>query len=164
MDSLVLGILAAWAVRSPSAAPVLNFLTLRWKGCLLGGAVLLGGLALRHPLEGSADLALYGYLLIAMEFSLLILVVVKFKPRRLNRILEMRLLTSLGRHSYFIYLWHALLGVSVIRWICGADFVLDSPGGVAAVAVAVAVTWGAAIVSWKWFEGPIVACGHRQSY
>jgi peptidoglycan/LPS O-acetylase OafA/YrhL len=164
MDALALGILAAWAVRRPSASPILRYVSLYWRRGLLAGAVLLAGLAARRPLQGSADLGLYGYLLISMEFSLLVFVVAKIRPKFLNRFLEARFLTSLGRHSYFIYLWHVLLGASVIRWISGPVFVLDSFGGVAVVALAAAVTWVAALASWKWFEGPIVELGHRHAY
>jgi peptidoglycan/LPS O-acetylase OafA/YrhL len=164
MDPLALGILAAWAARDRAAEPFIAHLSLHWRFWVLAGAALLCGLVVRHPAPGSADLVLFGYILIAAEFALVVLVVAKVKPNVLNRVLESRFLVSLGRLSYFIYLWHSLVGDMLFRLVCGPSFVLDSMGSAAVVALAVALTWGASLVSWKWFEGPIVSWGHRHAY
>lgn len=164
MDSLALGVLAAWAVRSEAAEPFFRRLGARWRTWLLLGLGLLGGLDLMQPQQGSPKLALFGYSLIAMVFTLIVLIVAKLRPPGLTRWLELKPLVHLGRHSYFIYLWHGLLGGALIRWIGGPDFTLNSLGGLGLVALAVGATWAAAAASWRWFEGPLVAWGQRHTY
>ncbi len=164
MDALALGVLAAWAVRSAAAEPFFRRLGARWRAWLVAALGVLGGLDLLQPSQGSPTLALFGYLLIAMVFTLIVLIVAKVQPPALRRWLELRPLVHLGRHSYFIYLWHGLLGGSLIRWIGGPDFTLNSLAGLGLVALAVGATWAAAAASWKWFEGPLVAWGQRHTY
>jgi peptidoglycan/LPS O-acetylase OafA/YrhL len=164
MDALALGFLAAWAVRSPGAAPFLRSLGAHWRACLLAGAGLFVGLALLRPPEGSMNLALFGYLLIAAVMALVLLVAAAFRPPQLARLLEFGPLAALGRHSYFVYLWHPLIGGTIIALLGGGGFVLDSWTGAGLVALAVAATWAAAVLSWKWFEAPIIARAHRTAY
>jgi peptidoglycan/LPS O-acetylase OafA/YrhL len=164
MDALALGVLAAWAVRSEAAAPFLDRLAVHWRTWLVLGISLLGGLNLLQPELGSLALTFFGYLLIAMVFALVVVIVSKVRPAGLNRILEAGPLVHLGRHSYFVYLWHGLVGAVLIRWLGGPHFTLNSFAGAGLVVLVLGVTWSAAAVSWKWFEGPIVAWSHRKSY
>jgi peptidoglycan/LPS O-acetylase OafA/YrhL len=164
MDTLALGVLAAWAVRSDAAGMFFTRLGAHWRAGLALALALLAGVDLLQPSQGSRSLALYGYLLIAMAFTLIVLIVAQVRPPGLNRLLAARPLAHLGRHSYFIYLWHGLLGGGLIRWIGGPDFTVHSPAGVGIVALATGATWGAAAASWKWFEGPLVAWGRRHPY
>jgi peptidoglycan/LPS O-acetylase OafA/YrhL len=164
MDALALGVLVAWIVRSEAAGRWVLRIGSRWPGWLVLALAFLAAVDLQQPSLGSRTLALYGYLMIAMAFALIVLIVAQVRPPALNRFLESRPLAHLGRHSYFIYLWHGLLGGALIRWLGGPDFTLNTAAGVAIVALAVAATWGAATVSWRWFEGPIVAWGRRHAY
>jgi peptidoglycan/LPS O-acetylase OafA/YrhL len=164
MDCLALGVLVAWAVRCDATGRFLVILGAHWRGGFALALAALAGVDLLQPSQGSRSLALYGYLLIAMAFALIVLIVAQARPPALNRLLEARPLAHLGRHSYFIYLWHGLLGGGLIRWLGGPDFTLDSLSGVGIVALAVGATWAAAAASWKWFEGPLVAWGRRHPY
>ena len=164
MDALAFGVLAAWAVRSEAAAAFIDRLAVHWRTWLALGISLLGGLNLLQPEQGSLVLLLFGYLLIATVFAMMVVIVAKVRPAGLNRILEVGPLVNLGRHSYFVYLWHGLVGAVLIRWLGGPDFTLNSFTGAGIVALVLGVTWSAAVVSWKWFEGPIVAWSHRKSY
>lgn len=164
MDALALGVLAAWAVRNEAAEPFFVRLGAHWRTWLVLALALLGGLGLMQPSWGSPALALFGYLLIAMVFTLVILIVAKLRPPGLCRFLALRPLAHLGRHSYFIYLWHGLLGGILIHWVAGPDFTLNTLSGFGIVALAVGATWAAAAASWKWFEGPLVAWGQRRTY
>lgn len=164
MDGLALGVLIAWAVRAPTARPFFAWLAAHWKSLGTLGAVALGALALLRPADGSPVLCLFGYALIALVFALIVAIVAGVRPTGLNRLLSARPLTHLGRHSYFVYLWHALIGLWVVRKLGGSNFVLNNVAGAAIVIAAILVTWIAAAVSWKFFEGPLVAWGHRHSY
>jgi len=164
MDALSLGVLAAWAVRSEAAGPFFKRLAAHWRTWLALALALLGGLDLLQAPQGSPALALFGYLMIAMVFTLIVLIVARLRPPGLVRCLEFRPLVHLGRHSYFIYLWHGLLGGALIRWLGGPDFTLNSFAGLGLAALALGATWAAAAASWKWFEGPLVGWGQRRSY
>lgn len=164
MDALALGAWVAWAVRSDAAHPFFDGLRSAWKLWLASGLVLLCGLALLRPAEGSPVMALAGYPLMASVFALAVAILSGLRPPGLSRFLESRPLVHLGRHSYFIYLWHTLLGGALIRWLGGPNFILNSPHTLGVVLLAVAATWIAAAASWKWLEGPLVAWGHQHAY
>jgi peptidoglycan/LPS O-acetylase OafA/YrhL len=164
MDALSLGVLLAWAVRNQVARPFFARLGVHWGVWLSCGLSSLVLLSLLVPREGSPILCLFGYTLLSTVFALIVAIVAGVRPPTLNRLLASRPLAHLGRHSYFIYLWHALIGIGIIRWLGGANFVLTSPAGVAIVALAIAATWMAATISWKYFEGPLVAWSQRQTY
>jgi peptidoglycan/LPS O-acetylase OafA/YrhL len=164
MDALALGVLVAWTVREKPQGSFWGHFWRHWRLCLASCFVLLCGLDLLQPSFGSPVLSLVGYPLIAVTFAIIILIVVSLRPRVLCSVLESRPLVHLGRHSYFIYMWHGLLGGVLIRWIGGPDFVLNSLAGLGLVAFAIGATWAASIASWKWLEGPILAWGQRQAY
>lgn len=164
MDALALGVLVAWAVRSDAAVPVFARLGKTWPRWLAFGLALLAALDLLQPREGSPALAFVGYLAIAAVFALVVAVVAKVRPAVLVRCLELPPLVHIGRRSYFVYLWHGLLGGVLIEWLGGHDFTLNSLSGLGVVVLAVAATWAAATASWRWFESPIVALGRSFRY
>ena len=164
MDALALGALVAWAMRHPEAQPFFFRLGRHWRGCLAGTLAAFAAMAVLRPAESSPFLCLAGYTLLAAGFALIIAIVAGARPAGLNRLLAAAPLAHLGRHSYFVYLWHALLGAGIIRYLGGASFVLNSLSAAAIIALAIAATWGAAALSWRFLEGPLVAWGHRQSY
>lgn len=164
MDALALGVLVAWIVRNAAARAFLAMLARRWKLGLTAGLAGLAMLTLQRPADGDATLCLYGYALLAVFFALLVAMVAAVRPPWLCRLLSCRPLAHLGRHSYFIYLWHTVIGVTVIRWLGGPHFLLNSYVALGIVTLAAVVTWGAAIMSWNFFEGPLVAWSHRFRY
>jgi peptidoglycan/LPS O-acetylase OafA/YrhL len=168
MDALALGVLVAWAVRDPHARQFVQQLWARRRpaviGCLVVGGIALMHLCLQRPSSGSPALCLYGYTLIATLCAALLLIVAELQPPSLVRALSFRPLVHLGRHAYFVYLVHPLLGVGLIRVLGGPNFALNSWPALGTVILGIAATWGAAVLSWKYFEGPLVAVGQRHSY
>jgi peptidoglycan/LPS O-acetylase OafA/YrhL len=164
MDSLALGALLAWAVRAPAARPFFVRLQTTWSLWLAGALALVTMLALSRPVQGGPLLVHLGYSLINVCFGLLVAIVVAVRPAGLNRLLALAPLAHLGRHSYFIYLWHVLIGWSIIQWLGGSGFFLKTLAGAGLVLLAVSATWLAAIVSWKYFESPLLRLAHRTGY
>ncbi len=164
MDGLALGLLAAWAVRAEAAKPALKRLAVRWRQFLAIGALGLAALTLLRPAAGGFTLCVWGYSFLSFFFAGLILIAHSVQPRSVSRLLTWVPLTHLGRCSYFIYLWHAIIGVTVIRWLGGTPFEVRSPSDVAVVAAAIAATWFAATLSWRYLEAPLIAWGHRRAY
>ncbi len=164
MDELALGVLIAWAVRAKVAQSFFAELATRWKfwlACAASGPAIL---TLQRSGGGDFTYCLYGYTLLAMFFALLVAVVAGVRPVPFGRLLTLRPLVHLGRHSYSVYLWHPLIGVGVIRGLGGEHFTLNSVDGFGIVILAVASTWAAAAISWKYFEGPLVSWGQKHVY
>jgi peptidoglycan/LPS O-acetylase OafA/YrhL len=164
MDALAAGALVAWLIRQQAAGPALAHLRRHGQSWLTVAALPAAGLTLLWPREGGAVLAGGGYTLLAAGFALVVLISVAGQPRWLGRVLRLAPLVRLGRHSYFLYLWHGLLGAGLIRWLGGPDFLLDSPPNLLVPAVALGATWLAAVVSWRWFETPFLRWGRRHAY
>lgn len=164
MDALAWGALVAWAVRAPEARAFfarLQSTWLFWLGCC---AALLLALTATRSSPGSTLQSYLGYTVVSISFALLVAITVTVRPKLLNRFLALPALTHLGRHSYFVYLWHVLIGLNVIRWLGGPDFVLNTPTGLLVVFGSIAATWLAAVISWKYFEAPLLKLGHRTGY
>lgn len=164
MDGLALGVLVAWAVRSPTVLPFFGWLGRWWKPLLGLALAALIGLALLRPADGSPVLCLLGYTLLAVVFAFIIAVIAGARPPGFVRLLACAPLAHLGRHSYFVYLWHALIGASLIRALGGPHFALNTLVGAALVMLSIGVTWASAVVSWRFFESPLVSWGRRHSY
>lgn len=164
MDLLAAGALVAWLLRSGRGHAAVQWLGRRWVGVVAAIAALLGVLASNRALIGAPSLAWYGYSLITLCFATLVLLVAGARPPGLCRLLAWPPLVHLGRHSYFVYLWHMLIGFTLINAVGGPGLVLDSPRSVLVIALGIAATWAAAAVSWRYFEGPLVTLGHRLHY
>jgi peptidoglycan/LPS O-acetylase OafA/YrhL len=164
MDELALGVLIAWAVRTTTTGQFLARLAKRWPlwlACAACGPVLL---TFQRAAGGDRAFCLYGFSALAVFYALLVATVAGARPQILIRLLAWLPLVHLGRHSYFVYLWHPLIGVGVIRWLGGEAFALVSLPAAGVVALAVATTWAAAALSWRYFEGPLVAIGQSHPY
>jgi peptidoglycan/LPS O-acetylase OafA/YrhL len=164
MDSLALGILGSWVARTGEDGSARRWLERRWRAAMGASLAALLCLAALRPAEGSMLMAAAGYAVISISCGLLVTVVSVVRPPAINRFLGMRWLTTLGKLSYFIYLWHTLVPPLLARWLAGPDFVLDSWRAAGVVALSVAPVLAAAWASRKWFEGPIIRWSHRFSY
>jgi peptidoglycan/LPS O-acetylase OafA/YrhL len=164
MDCLALGFLVAWGMRTPRAEPVFGHLGRWWKTYGAFALLVLAGLSLLRPSEGSVMLAYGGYTLLGTAFATVVAIIARVRPPALTRWLTSRALICLGRYSYFIYLWHAIIGLYVIRFLAGDNMVLDTPAEFAAVVAGTVATFAAAALSWRWFEAPLIKMGRRWSY
>lgn len=169
MDTLAAGVLVAWMVRNEAARAFFHRMCARWSaGLVASGAVALIALTrltLVAPENGSAELCLYGYAAIAAVFALFLAIVTIERPPVLVRLLSLGPLVQLGRYSYFIYVAHSFIELKIIGWLGGGvGFTLDSPAALGVMLLALAATWGAAALSWRYIEGPLIALGHRYQY
>ena len=164
MDNLALGVLLAWAVRNAAAKPFFQHLARSWPRWLAVCALLLLVLTVDQPKVGDPALVYGGYTVIALTSALVVAIVVGVRPAGLMRVLRSTPLLSLGRNSYFIYLWHSLIGVELIKWLGGPTFVLNRFSSLLIVLLAGGATWAASLVSGKFFETPLIALGHRHRY
>jgi peptidoglycan/LPS O-acetylase OafA/YrhL len=163
MDSLGLGLLAAWIVRDQAAAG-----WCRNRVWLLGGvfAVAAAGalyLSRIRADNGGAAMAWGGYTVVAVLYFAILLWTELHRESPVARILCWRPLCELGRHSYFIYLFHGMvlsLAVSLIfRRTAGVAEPLNwlqfGPG--------LGVLFVLAALSWRWMEQPLLAWARRHT-
>jgi len=164
MDLLAMGVLIAWAVRAEVARPFFARLGQHWLAWLAAGCGLFLALTINRPGLGSPLMAGLGYSVLTAFYGLLVAIVAGVRPPALCRVLSCAPLVSLGRYSYFIYLWHFLIGAGVFHLLHGPSFPLGSTGILLASLAGIAATWAAGAVSWRWFESPLLALGRRLQY
>lgn len=164
MDTLALGVLLAWAVRTPASASFFGRLRRTWGWWLAAAGLLLFLANANRYLHVEAVDVYISYTVIAVSYALLVAIVAVVQPPRLVRVLASWLPTRIGRYSYFIYLWHMLIGWGIVSWLGGPDFELNSLPKFGIVLVAVGATLLAGMASWKYFESPFLKLGQRSSY
>ena len=165
MDTLALGALLAWAVRTESAGPFIRRLTDTWKWWSVASVALVFLAAVNYFLGIDYVTNCYGYSVLAFSYALLVAVVAVVRPPWLVSLLSSPLPTSFGRYSFFIYLWHIPISSLVVRWLWGRnEFILQSQASYAIMLSGLAATWLAGMASWKIFESPLLRLGHRSRY
>jgi peptidoglycan/LPS O-acetylase OafA/YrhL len=161
-DALLLGVLCAYLLRQEDwrrailrARPALH-------GLIVVVILALGGLCLfRHPgFEGSPYLPS----LLAVFYGSILLLAVTGEAGPIPWLLRRVWLRRLGLVAYGVYLLHPALDRLAHACIVGRSPALQAPAEIAATAVAGVATWALAALSWKCFERPLIALGHRVAY
>lgn len=164
MDTLALGGLLAWAARANAATVFFQRLARTWPVWLALCAALFVLLTANQYYQIARVNAYCGYTLLAGIHAFLLTLVAVVRVPWLVRLFSFQPLARLGRYSYFVYLWHMIIGWSVVKWLGGDDFALNSAGSLAIVLLAAGSTVLAGLLSWKFFEQPMIRLGHRASY
>ncbi|HWA87495.1 MAG TPA: acyltransferase [Opitutus sp.] len=163
-DGLLFGVLCAMLIRNPAVVAIIR----RHDWLLRATIILLGvGFAVgswqNYPAD-SRPMILFGYSLLNVLFSAVLLHVVLFPSAPLARLLTARPLVTIGLTSYFIYLFHTPIWY-LLHW-----FLLHRPPlhydwhAGAVTLLALLLTFVAARLSMRWFEGPLLRFGRRVSY
>jgi len=155
-DALMLGVLAAVAIRRAD----IRALAVRKRSALyrVFGLLSLAGvtMALMHETVGSTNMVLYGYSVIALfHTAVLVLAVTAGKGELLGRVLRWAWLRKIGTVAYGVYLVHLpVVGL--------ASLLVSAPAPV--YVLAFGLTFILAWLSWEYFEKPLVRRGHRYQY
>jgi peptidoglycan/LPS O-acetylase OafA/YrhL len=163
MDSLAMGALVALAARGPGGVAAL--LPRARLGAAVSALLLVPLFAAQGPKWGvvRGPGQAVGYTLLAVFFaSVLVLAVSRPNRGALNRAFSHPFLTTFGRYSYALYLFHLPLGALLRATGLRLDrfpTVLGShlPGQVIFYAAGIGVSLAAAWVSWRVFENPILS-------
>ncbi len=122
------------------------------------GLLLLASRKFSSP--GSVQMTMYGYTALALLFGSLVTACI-LPPGRisgpLQRVLSTTILRSLGRYSYFIYVFHLLILYSIGHVL---EKLTRPFSAVAAIYIsallALLICWIAGAVSWKFVEKPVL--------
>jgi peptidoglycan/LPS O-acetylase OafA/YrhL len=173
MDELLAGVLCAYLLRLNT---VREFLLGRVKllyGLLAIVVALLGiGILIhRSPTLGFAGLAfgsfgmtVYGYTLLTLLYSGLLLLAVTERRGLVTWICRQSWLRRLGTIAYAVYLFHQVfngLGHALLRQ--QGPRLYDWTDALISCAALICMLF-AATLSWRWFEKPLIMLGHSVKY
>jgi peptidoglycan/LPS O-acetylase OafA/YrhL len=163
-DGLLCGVLCAIIARSPEATAIFRQ---HRRLAVLAVAMLTVAIPL-FSLErwgaASRPVGTIGYTLLSAYFAVILLLVLTGPETRLAAALSFRPLAAIGVTSYFIYLFHRPIWYT-LHWLVfrtpPSHFTLQAG---AITCLALAATLGAAAVSWRWLETPLLRLARRFPY
>jgi peptidoglycan/LPS O-acetylase OafA/YrhL len=160
MDTLLIGALLALAARGP-----LGLVEWSRRALIVALAALAIGLPLSAAMRGSGSvwLQVVKYPLIAALYGAVLVIGVSASSKsRVGRLLALKPLSSLGKYSYGIYVYHPPM-IHVVGWFIGlTPTMLALPGGNPALGLVVRValiaggSYAVAWLSWHAFEKPFL--------
>jgi peptidoglycan/LPS O-acetylase OafA/YrhL len=166
LDALMLGVLCAWLLRNAAARRWL----MRHRGLLYGAFALLAGgkllIFFRPHVLPAFNLYPLRYSWLAVIYAVVLLLAVTDGMAGgglVSALTRNRVLRWVGGIAYGLYMiHHAVFGLafSLLHREPRAQTAADC----AVIFAALAVSVGLAAASWRWFEKPILALGHRVRY
>lgn len=159
VDTLVLGVLCAWALRQPRLRAALTSRRLVAAAALLGAALVatqLHDVGLAFPVLAYSALGLF-------HACVLILAVTRQRGA-LAAVLRVPALQRVGLLAYGLYLFHQPVNGLVHALLFDAAPALTGWRAGAATAVALATTFALAELSWRVVEKPLISIGQRLRY
>jgi peptidoglycan/LPS O-acetylase OafA/YrhL len=164
MDALLLGTLGAWLMRDAAWSGRLR----ARRGALAGLAALLAAAYVAASLARTSFVAPWmttaGYTGLATLYLALLLLACTATGGPLHATLTVPALAVLGHTSYFLYLFHVPFLELAHLMAFRAHPQHGSPAQVLATLVAALALAGAALVSWRVLERPLMAEGRKARY
>jgi peptidoglycan/LPS O-acetylase OafA/YrhL len=108
--------------------------------------------------------AVAGYSWLALFYVTLMLAILADPNGKLGSAMRSKWLMRLGGISYCVYLIHFPVNGILHSVLLGSRPSIAGLSGVSVTLLAAAVTVGLALLSWEYFEGPLLRLGHRYKY
>jgi len=170
-DTLLVGVLCAYLIRQQHIRSWLaSNIKMLYAAlfCLGVGVAYLVSLGYGYTFMkalNSFEMTSYGFSLLALFFACLLLIATVDRTTVVARFLRNSWLRHFGLLAYGIYLIHSVIRALMLTWILGST----SPAAGVLVQNLVSVgafllTWLVALLSWRYFEAPIVRWGHSFRY
>ncbi len=163
-DSLLLGVLAAYAVRTERGWGWLLH-NLRALSC--AGAVLFAGAALftlKNYTVLTPQMATFGYTWLALLYLCLLLIAVAHPETSIGRLLRLKALRQLGEVAYGTYLLHGILQGLYFSLLLGHRPYMTSVSDLGVSLAALILSVALARISWRYFERPFLRRGRSFEY
>jgi peptidoglycan/LPS O-acetylase OafA/YrhL len=161
MDVLLLGVLSAYLMRQQQARQWI----VRHRRLLCWGLAACAGLLTVMIAKSwnlsSWQMTIFGYSILAVAYTLLLLVVVAGAP--IARLMNLAPLRRLGVISYGVYLLHGLVPWYAFKFF-GQTPNIDSWGAGLFLLFSICLVFVLAHLSWEYFEKPLVELGHVLKY
>lgn len=163
-DALFLGVLGAWALRRDDARIWLAAHTKVIRALVVVCTLVTLGLLAKSQSIGSAGMSFFGHTVLAFMSLGLVLLSLLSREGVVATIFRQPGLVWLGTVSYGVYLFHQPVhGLMHVALRNQAPQIAGwADAGVTLLALA--GTLGLAVVSWRYFERPIVQLGQRVNY
>jgi len=163
-DALALGVLLAILWRNPAARAFLERHRLLLPCAVL--ALFLGACGMLPWLIGDITLlhATMGYSWFAVFYGGLLLLVLSQPRTWLAGLMRWKILRALGAISYCVYLLHLTILLLAHRLILHDAPQIYRFRQAGVTAFAAALTLAIALLSWRYFEKPLIRRGHEYSY
>jgi peptidoglycan/LPS O-acetylase OafA/YrhL len=163
MDALFLGVLAAYARRTPDIWSWLSRNNrFRLRAVVLAGAALLAVVAVLEAASGVRCFDLFGWTLSGVCFTGLILLVADGSHEAAR--FRSPVLCSVGTISYCLYLVHQPIAGILHGLILGSAPDTGTPAQLAVTLLALATSIALAWLSWVFFERPLLRIGRRWTF
>jgi len=160
-DALLLGTLCAWFLRQKGA---LEFLTTYSKALYATFLLLLMGtvtFTIKYHLMTSYGWSSLGYTWLALLYASLLLITVTTGYGMIKAVAMSPLLRRLGAIAYGVFLMHLGILCLLHKLIMRDGPIIFNTQDLMVTIFALALTLVLANLSWKFFETPIVAWGHK---
>ena len=164
MDALMLGVLAAIIVRSENARMIITRRSNVLWAVAFSLFLLIGYMTRKNWMIASTEMATWGYTVLALFYSLVLLLSVTQNRSALSRGLRFTPLRRLGGIAYGVYLFHLPVNGFLHAYIRNTGAQLLDVTDVGITAIALGLTLTLATVSWRLFERPLIGIAHRLSY
>jgi len=168
-DALLLGVLCAYLVQEPRHFEKLQRHRLRLAiAFIILGLGVVGLTAYVHERDAlsftSFEMVTLGFTWVAMFYACLLLIVATTPTGAITALFRNRLLRHFGLIAYGMFLMHMAIDALAHGLLLGKSTEIRNLSDLAVTALAFIVTWLLALLSWKFFEQPIIRWGHSFSY
>ncbi len=164
-DALMLGVLAAILVRRSRGGDIAGKHT---RAILLSAASFLGAVLLIFIKRGwgpySFAISTAGYSVLAAFYCCLLLLAISPRENPFRSLLRCGPLMKLGSVAYCVYLVHGLILNGTYFLMTKDPPHLKHPRDLIPMLISLMLTFAVAAISWRYFEQPLIAAGHRFRY
>jgi peptidoglycan/LPS O-acetylase OafA/YrhL len=159
MDSPSMGVLIAWLLQKKNSE---EYIIAHISHIKVIAIFLLTASALIYVFS---DPGILNHTLIGLNFALIVIIVLNTAKGFLYNVLTNKFLIHIGGISYFLYLYHQLLnGLLHLIILKHQAPILDNNAAILISLTALIVTWLLAMLSFRYFESPLIKLSHKLMY
>jgi peptidoglycan/LPS O-acetylase OafA/YrhL len=163
-DALLLGVLAAILMRDVRWRERIQRSKLFFPILLTVFSAGIVFLNLKSWDQDSLLMGKVGYTWLALFYTVFLLYALTRPGSLMSRALRAKWLASLGLIAYGTYLFHQPVQWLLFAYFWGGNPALTNGYTLITTLAALVITLGAARLSWRFFESPLIRFGHRSDY